>query len=94
MGQFSVEKPELPGSVLTGNQHADEIQTIIDPFKRGSAATAHGAGLGLSIVNRIVQSVGGRLDLRADGGADVIGLIAVASLPLSASSRFSRTKHE
>jgi hypothetical protein len=23
MGQFSVEKPGLPGSVLSGNQHAD-----------------------------------------------------------------------
>ena len=28
MGQFSVEKPELPGSVLSGNQH-DQLATFV-----------------------------------------------------------------
>jgi hypothetical protein len=28
MGQFSVEKPVLPGSVLSGNQHFEHIYRI------------------------------------------------------------------
>jgi two-component system OmpR family sensor kinase len=62
---------------------ADEIQTITDPFKRGSAATTQGAGLGLSIVNRIVQSVGGRLDLEGAANEKQCGLCAAVSLPLA-----------
>jgi integrase len=30
MGQFSVEKPGLPGSVLNGNQQADEARQLLD----------------------------------------------------------------
>jgi two-component system, OmpR family, sensor kinase len=62
---------------------ADEIQTIIDPFKRGNAATAQGAGLGLSIVNRIVQSAGGKLDLEVAAKDERRGLCAAVSLPLA-----------
>lgn len=61
----------------------EEIQTIIDPFKRGSAAASQGAGLGLSIVNRIVQSVGGQLDLKAAASEERCGLCAAVSLPLA-----------
>ena len=34
MGQFSVEKPGLPGSVLSGNQHADEVFKEIFAYYR------------------------------------------------------------
>ena len=35
MGQFSVEKPGLPGSVLSGNQHACALASAaaIDPIE-------------------------------------------------------------
>ena len=62
---------------------ADEIQTIIEPFKRGTPAIAHGAGLGLSIVDRIVHSAGGRLDLGIPPNGQRCGLRVTVSLPLA-----------
>jgi len=32
MGQFSVEKPDLPGSVLSGNQHSVRAQAKRQTF--------------------------------------------------------------
>lgn len=62
---------------------ADEIKTIIEPFKRGTLAIAHGAGLGLSIVDRIVHSAGGRLDLGIPPNGQRCGLRVTVSLPLA-----------
>lgn len=61
---------------------ADEIDRMRHPFTRLETArsNAKGAGLGLAIVERIVRSHGGALDLLPrDGG----GLRAVLRLPLS-----------
>jgi hypothetical protein len=33
MGQFSVEKPGLPGSVLSGNQQRVEAGSLTSPFR-------------------------------------------------------------
>jgi two-component system, OmpR family, sensor kinase len=63
---------------------ADEIQTIIEPFKRGTSAISHGAGLGLSIVDRIVHTAGGRLDLGIPPNNQRCGLRVTISLPLAA----------
>jgi two-component system, OmpR family, sensor kinase len=62
---------------------AGEIQTIVKPFKRGTLAVAHGAGLGLSIVDRIVHSAGGRLDLGIRPNVQRSGLRVTVSLPLA-----------
>ena len=50
---------------------ADERQAIFEPFRRGSAARGHGAGLGLATVRGAVEAHGGRVtvDDRPGGGA-------------------------
>jgi two-component system OmpR family sensor kinase len=49
---------------------ADEVPRLFRPFARGTATEAGGAGLGLSIVARIQEAHGGRVDClpAADGG--------------------------
>lgn len=62
-----------------------EVERLRRPFTRLDAARsdAKGAGLGLAIIDRVMRSHNGRLDLLPrDGG----GLRAVLSLPLRASS--------
>jgi hypothetical protein len=40
MGQFSVEKPVLPGSVLSGNQHANGTWVdFLMPLNNGGTVT-------------------------------------------------------
>ena len=63
---------------------ADEIPAIVEPFKRGASAMAQGAGLGLSIVDRIVQAAGGQLDLGIPPNRQRCGLRVTVSLPLAA----------
>ncbi len=60
MGQFSVEKPVAPGSVLSGNQHADGTSQLRRPasLAKGSAATVKDA------------SDGQRGSVSADGDSD------------------------
>lgn len=50
---------------------ADEREAIFEPFRRGSAARGHGAGLGLATVRGAVEAHGGRVtvDARPGGGA-------------------------
>ncbi len=59
----------------------EEIAAVVDPFKRGSSATGQGAGLGLSIVDRIAQAAGG--DLSLESPAQGRGLRAIVALPLA-----------
>ena len=58
----------------------DEAERLKLPFTRLEAARtgASGAGLGLAIVNRVVQGHGGRFDLLPREGG---GLIARVTLP-------------
>ena len=48
----------------------DEMPRLVERFYRGSSATAEGSGLGLTIVQRIAQLHGARLELanREGGG--------------------------
>ena len=50
---------------------SSEIQEILEPFKRasGAASRAPGSGLGLYVVNRIVQAHGGELRVESTPGA-------------------------
>ena len=41
MGQFSVEKPVLPGSALSGNQQTDMMQLHLDEISRNVAKGTH-----------------------------------------------------
>jgi two-component system, OmpR family, osmolarity sensor histidine kinase EnvZ len=68
-----------------------EVERVRRPFTRLEAARSDtkGAGLGLAIIDRIMRSHDGRLDLLPrDGG----GLRAVLSLPLKASAQRKRDK--
>ena len=63
----------------------DEPGALFEPFRRGSRAVADatvGSGLGLAVVKRVVESVGGTVYARdsADGGA-VFALRLPASSP-------------
>jgi signal transduction histidine kinase len=50
---------------------ARDLPHIFEPFYRGGDATArqiHGSGLGLSLVKRIMDQLGGRITVRTDAG--------------------------
>ena len=50
----------------------DELEQVFEPFYRApSSAAAPGAGLGLSVASRIMESLGGRMwAARIEGGSD------------------------
>lgn len=56
----------------------DEIERVFSPFYRGNAPSGEGAGLGLSIVRRVVSALGGHVTLQNAAGG---GLRAVIKLP-------------
>ena len=54
-----------------GGIAARDLPHIFEPFYRGGDATArqiHGSGLGLSLVKRIMDELGGRITVRTDAG--------------------------
>jgi signal transduction histidine kinase len=59
---------------------ADELERVKGRFARGRSAPGHGSGLGLTIVNRIINDHGGSLRLES---AKTTGTTATVSLPLS-----------
>lgn len=66
------------GSVVS----PDDVQTLLEPFRRGARARTgpRGSGLGLSIVQAIVQAHGGKLHLEAptSGGLRIaVDLVAL-----------------
>ena len=55
-----------------------ERHAILEPFRRGSGSQARGAGLGLTVAQRIAELHGGRIAIagRAGGGASVTAILA------------------
>jgi two-component system OmpR family sensor kinase len=60
---------------------AEDIDRIFEPFFRGSGHLGDGSGLGLSIVKRIVDSLGGTVTVQNVVCADATGLRATVRLP-------------
>src|SRR5690606_31955254 len=59
----------------------DQMDEIFLPFRRGPwAALAHGSGLGLSVIRKIVDAHGGRIDVESEPGR---GSTFVVRLPLA-----------
>src|SRR5690606_15373190 len=47
----------------------NDLESIFEPFKQGSITTQSGAGLGLSVVRRIVDAHGGSISVESRPGA-------------------------
>ncbi len=58
-----------------------DLSRIFEPFFRGSNPEGDGSGLGLSIVKRIVDSLGGNIELGNIAGAGRSGLRVIVRLP-------------
>jgi two-component system OmpR family sensor kinase len=69
----------------------DDIDRIFEPFFRGSRPTEDGSGLGLSIVKRIVDRLGGSIVLENMSGQTLTGLRATVRLPAIDGSSTSST---
>ena len=69
-----------------------DLERIFEPFFRGSRQEGDGSGLGLSIVKRVVESLGGSIALENICGPGRSGLRVTVRLPLAAdpSGEFSR----
>lgn len=61
-----------------------DLDQIFEPFFRGSRPEGEGAGLGLSIVKRIVESLGGGIALENIAGTGQSGLRVTIRLPIAA----------
>ncbi|WP_051386592.1 ATP-binding protein [Bradyrhizobium sp. ARR65] len=61
-----------------------DLERIFEPFFRGSYPQGEGSGLGLSIVKRVVERLGGSIRLENIGRADRSGLRVTVRLPLAA----------
>jgi two-component system OmpR family sensor kinase len=68
-----------------------DLERIFEPFFRGSRPEGDGSGLGLSIVKRVVESLGGSIALENICGPGRSGLRVTVRLPLAAdpSGKFS-----
>ncbi len=62
---------------------AADLKKIFEPFFRGSRPQGEGAGLGLSIVQRVVESLGGKITLENITDQDRSGVRATVRLPAS-----------
>jgi two-component system OmpR family sensor kinase len=62
----------------------DEIGRIFEPFFRGQRPEGEGVGLGLSIVKRIVDRLGGSIDAANITEGERSGLRIVIKLPAAA----------
>lgn len=60
---------------------AEEMDRVFEPFLRGRQPTGEGAGLGLSIVKRIIERSGGTIAIENITGAGRSGLRVTVRLP-------------
>jgi two-component system OmpR family sensor kinase len=60
-----------------------DLDRIFEPFFRGQRASSEGAGLGLSIVKRIIDRYSGSIEIENIAEADRSGLRATLRLPVS-----------
>ena len=60
---------------------ADDLERVFEPFYRGRQTTGEGSGLGLSIVKRIVDRSGGKIEIENIVGRDPSGLRVTLRLP-------------
>jgi two-component system, OmpR family, sensor kinase len=67
-----------------------ELDRIFEPFFRGRQPTGEGAGLGLSIVKRIVERFGGSIAIENITGVDRAGLRVTVKLPCDPSKSRSQ----
>jgi two-component system, OmpR family, sensor kinase len=63
---------------------ADDLERVFEPFYRGSEPQGDGSGLGLSIVKRTVERLGGTIALENIAGSDRTGLRVTVHLPCAA----------
>jgi len=66
-----------------------DLDQIFEPFFRGSRPLGEGSGLGLSIVKRLVETLGGAIALENIDGADHSGLRVTVRFPREAGSSTS-----
>jgi two-component system, OmpR family, sensor kinase len=59
----------------------EDLERVFEPFFRGRRHRGNGSGLGLSIVKRIVESLGGTVTIQNVGSANATGLRATVRLP-------------
>jgi two-component system, OmpR family, sensor kinase len=59
----------------------EDLDRIFEPFFRGSRHLGDGSGLGLSIVKRIIDNLGGTVTVRNVASADAKGLRAIVRFP-------------
>jgi two-component system OmpR family sensor kinase len=62
---------------------SSDLERIFEPFFRGSSPMGDGSGLGLSIVKRVVNGLGGAIALNNIAGPDRSGLCVTVRLPLA-----------
>jgi two-component system OmpR family sensor kinase len=67
-----------------------DLDLIFEPFFRGSRPQGEGSGLGLSIVKRLVETLGGSIELENIDGPGRSGLRATVRLPVEAGSAINR----
>jgi PAS domain S-box-containing protein len=74
----------------------DKLDSIFEPFVQGDSSTARrygGTGLGLAIAKRLVQAMGGSIDIESEPGAGTkvcFNFLAEPAIPLS---RVSASQH-
>jgi two-component system OmpR family sensor kinase len=71
-----------------------DMDQIFEPFFRGSRPGGEGAGLGLSIAKRIVDSLGGKIALENIAGFGRSGLRATVRLPIAGDPDSSPSKRQ
>ena len=69
-----------------------DMDQIFEPFFRGSRPEGEGTGLGLGIVKRIVDNLGGNIALENIARAGQLGLLVTVRLPIVVGSDCSTRK--